>query len=94
MEMGEPVRLPDPGPDEWLTDFMQPMKCTQSDRVFGPDYGNFWARWPCLLRRHRWAVLMRTDEESGYPREVRRCQRCGSQVHQSVMVTPPRRGRI
>lgn len=84
-------RLPDPRPLQWLKDTSRVMG--HHDGVF-PVYGNFWARWPCRLRPHCWRVLDCTETDTPYPREIRRCRRCGSQVHQSVRVAPPARGRI
>ncbi len=90
------TKLADPKPDEWLADKKAIMTVTKGSRydTFGPGYGNFWADRPCELFPHKWVVLGTTDQQTGYPREVRRCQRCGSQVHQWIATLPPARGEL
>ena len=85
------VRLPDPSPDAWLSDTAQTLVYTGGQEAV---YGNFWAAKVCTSRPHDWRVLKVTDTGSGYPREVRRCRRCGSQVHQYALVPPPYDGRL
>lgn len=89
------TRLADPVPDVWIADTTQVLSCTRRN-IPGPAYGNFWSPNYCVARDHTWLVLMVTDQETGYPREVRRCQnrQCGSQVHQWIEVSPPRRGAV
>lgn len=81
-------------PDVWLKNFEQVMQSTTQPGRAG-QYGNFWAKRPCRWLPHDWALLMETCESSrSMDREVRRCQRCGSQVHQWWLIPPPLRGRI
>lgn len=90
------TRLADPQPDEWLSDTMQVLVCTTRDdfKAFGPRYGNFWSKHRCMFRCHLWLTLHTTDQDSGYPRGIHRCQRkrCGSQVHMDIRLEPPLRG--
>lgn len=81
----------DPRPDTWLDDFSQVMTNTSGLR---PEYGNFWAFWPCRLAPHVWRELKLTETGCDYPRAVQRCQRCGSQVHMWWLLLPPRRGKV
>ena len=86
------ARLADPKPEVWLPDTTQVMRSLDwyGAEVWGYAYGNFWASYPCRIRSHHWTVL--TQHHDG--RQVRRCFRCGSQVHQHLTVPAPQRGRI
>jgi hypothetical protein len=90
------TRLPDPKPDEWLSDYTQTMRSSDwyGFRHFGYCYGNFWAPRPCRVFPHQWRSHGVTDRGYGWEnaRIIRRCVRCGSQIHPSVRVAPPRRG--
>jgi hypothetical protein len=87
-------RLPDPQPDEWLSDRTQMMQSARwyGYPYFGPTYGNFWARRPCRVWPHRWLALgqPKAAAEGPYARTVHRCQRCGSQVFIGAVPTPVR----
>jgi len=78
----------------WVRDFTKVLVVPAGDPTH-PNYGNFWSRLPCRVFPHTWEVLLETETEFGrWRRQVRRCQRCGSQVHQWIGISPPTRGRI
>ena len=84
-------RLPDPQPNEWVDDFRVAMRGGQGEASV---FGNFWARRPCRFRDHDWQVVGVTEGESDWPRHIRRCSQCGSQVHQWHKTAPPQRGKL
>jgi hypothetical protein len=85
------VRLPDPKPEEWFTDYSQVMRSADwyGFRYFGYTYGNFWAERSCRIRRHEWRTLGRRRDG----RRIYRCQRCGSQTELGYPTKPPVRGK-
>jgi hypothetical protein len=90
------TRLHDPKPDEWLRDFSQIMQSRDwyGFDHWGPTYGNFWARWPCRLRPHKWVLLdQKQIGDSHLTPMIRRCCRCGSQTAM-VENYPPERGTL
>lgn len=88
-------RLPDPTfPWRPYPEVMESMDWYGA-KSFGPCYGNFWALWVCRVFPHRWSLPLKvTEADTDWPRIVRRCERCGSQIHTTWDAVPPQRGRI
>ena len=99
-ENGTLELLPDPTPDEWLSDHSRIMTCSRAklndgSHPFGPLKGNFWAARVCTWWPHDWKGLLVTEGETAHPRCIYRCRRCGSQIHIALgYARPPATGRL